>query len=161
MIDLRIIPITAEYDAAIEHIITSVGKEFGAIGDGFGPSDAEVAQMSQHYHELNNSQYFIALINDEVVGGSGIAPFDETRNICELRKLFILPKTRGLGVGKALTLKCLEFAKQKNYQQCYLDTLANMDAAIGLYLSLNFQHLDKPLTGTIHDGCDVWMLKNL
>jgi len=36
-----------------------------------------------------------------------------------------------------------------------------MKSAISLYEKLGFIHLDKPLAGTIHSGCDVWMLKDL
>ena len=44
-----------EDDEHICHIIKTVGAEFSAIGDGFGPSDAEVRCMSQHYNDANNA----------------------------------------------------------------------------------------------------------
>jgi putative acetyltransferase len=34
-----------------------------------------------------------------------------------------------------------------------------MTSAIALYEKLGFTHLERPLDGTIHGGCDVWMLK--
>ncbi|EGA69497.1 putative acetyltransferase [Vibrio sinaloensis DSM 21326] len=34
-----------------------------------------------------------------------------------------------------------------------------MESAIKLYERLGFHHLDQPLEGTEHGGCDVWMLK--
>ena len=43
----------------------------------------------------------------------------------------------------------------------HLDTLQSMTSAIVLYEKLGFEHLDKPLEGTIHNSCDVWMLKEL
>ena len=159
--------IEKEHDGAICQIIKSVGAEYGAIGDGFGPSDPEVLAMSQFYKDEDRSAYFVVLMNDIVVGGGGISPFnDDTDNtksndICELRKLFLLPETRGLGIGKALTKHCLAFAKSKAFKQCYLDTLSSMNAAIKLYEHLDFKHLNKPIQGTIHGGCDVWMLKDL
>ena len=153
--------ITPQYDADMREIITLVGKEFGAIGEGFGPSDAEVEFMSQYYKDEDSSRYFVASVDNCLVGGCGIAPFNQRNDVCELRKLFLLPKSRGLGIGKKLTADCLEYAKCKGYKKCYLDTLANMTQAIGLYEKLGFQHLNKPLDGTIHGGCDVWMLKDL
>src|SRR5690625_2742179 len=89
------------------------------------------------------------------------AGFNGSREICELRKLFLLKESRGLGVGKALVVKCLEYARQKGYKECYLDTLSSMKSAIALYEKFGFVHLDRPLEGTIHNGCDVWMLKKL
>lgn len=156
-----IIEIKQEHDDAICQIIKKVGEEYGAIGDGFGPSDPEVLSMSKYYDEKYKSIYFVVTVNGSVVGGSGIAAFNKSNTICEIRKLFLLPESRGLGLGKKLTLKCLEFARSKGYKQCYLDTLSNMKSAIKLYENLGFKHLHEPLDGTIHGGCDVWMLKDL
>lgn len=148
-------------DTAIGNIIKKVGEEYGAIGDGFGPSDAEVNAMSQHYADENASRYFIATIKENIVGGCGIAAFNGSNDVCELRKLFLLPESRGLGLGKKLTEDCLKYAQHKGYTKCYLDTLKSMQSAISLYEKLGFKHLDKSLAGTIHNGCDVWMLKAL
>jgi putative acetyltransferase len=157
----QIEPIQPQHDSRIAEIIKSVGAEFGAIGEGFGPSDPEVAAMSEHYKDTEASRYYVALVNGRVVGGSGIAGFNASNEVCELRKLFLLPESRGLGLGKKLTEDCLAFAKSQGYKQCYLDTLASMTSAIALYEKLGFERLAQPLAGTIHNGCDVWMLKQL
>lgn len=157
----QIMPIQAQHDAAICQIIQQVGAQYGAIGEGFGPADAEVQCMSQHFSSHQRSQYLVAILDGQVVGGAGIAPFQQQTEICELKKLFLLPKAQGLGIGKALTQACLDFAREQGYQQCYLDTLSNMHSAIALYEKFSFQHLQQPLPGTLHSGCDVWMLKQL
>lgn len=156
-----IFEITPEHDSIIRDIIKKVGQEYGAVGDGFGPSDPEVEAMSNHYNSDQGSRYLVALVNGEIVGGCGIASFNNSTEICELRKLFLLPKSRGLGLGIQLTEACLHFAAQYGYKQCYLDTLTNMKSAISLYEKLGFIHLTQPLEGTIHNGCDVWMLKDI
>lgn len=159
--------IQQEDNDAICQIIKSVGAEFGAIGDGFGPSDPEVLAMSEYYNESAKSSYFVVIIENKIVGGGGIAAFynsnqrHHSSDICELRKVFLLPESRGLGIGKALTKHCLEDAKSKGFKQCYLDTLSSMASAIALYQQLGFKHLTQPIEGTIHGGCDVWMLNEL
>ncbi|WP_372881991.1 GNAT family N-acetyltransferase [Psychromonas sp.] len=158
---VEISPIQAVDDPVICNIIRTVGAEYGAVGEGFGPADPEVMNMSRYYLPEQASLYLIARLDGEIVGGCGIAPFNNSKTICELRKLFLLPRARGLGIGKKLTGQCLDFAQAAGFKQCYLDTLANMDSAIGLYQKLGFAHLSSPLAGTIHGGCDVWMLKNL
>lgn len=157
----QIIPIQAQHDADMCRIIQQVGAQYGAVGEGFGPADAEVQCMSQHYPAENRSQYLVALVDGRVVGGAGIAPFLDSSTVCELKKLFLLPSYQGRGIGKALSLACLAFAREQGYQQCYLDTLSSMQAAIGLYEQLGFIHLDQPWPGTLHGGCDVWMLKSI
>lgn len=152
-------PIRLEQDAEIRTIIKAVGAEFGAVGEGFGPSDPEVDAMSQHYTLDNKSLYLVATLNGKIVGGCGLAPFNSSAQVCELKKLFLLPESRGLGLGKALSEQCLSFATAQGFSSCYLDTLSTMNAAIKLYEKLGFEHLERALDGTEHGKCDVWMLK--
>lgn len=158
---IRIDPITAKDDDDIARIIRKVGAEFGAVGEGFGPGDAEVSAMSQHYLMDHGACYWVAKVDDRIVGGGGIAPFNIERGICELRKLFLLPESRGLGIGRQLLERCLAFAVDAGYVQCYLDSLRTMEVAIKLYEGFGFQRLDEPMAGTPHNRCDVWMLKTL
>ncbi|TDW56380.1 L-amino acid N-acyltransferase YncA [Oceanimonas baumannii] len=155
-----ITPITAEDDAAICRIIQHVGAEFGAVGEGFGPGDEEVLCMSRHYCLEHHSRYFVARLNGEIVGGAGLAPLNGMPGVCELKKLFLLPAARGHGIGRQLADACLDFAAGQGFASCYLDTLGNMSAAICLYEQLGFRHLKAPLAGSVHGGCDVWMLKD-
>lgn len=154
-------PITEQQDDEVCAIIKAVGKEFGAIGEGFGPSDPEVLAMSRYYTQDKQSVYLVATLDGKVVGGCGLAPFNDSQHVCELKKLFLLPESRGLGLGKTLSEQCLNFANQQGFSECYLDTLKSMEAAIKLYEKLGFEHLEQPLAGTEHSGCDVWMLKHL
>jgi len=158
---LTITPILAEHDQTICQIIHAVGAEFGAVGEGYGPSDAEVSHMSQSYTLDNRSLYLVALLNGKIVGGCGLAPFSDSEEICELKKLFLLPESRGLGLGRKLVSECLDFAKKQGFKSCYLDTLSNMNAAVRMYEAFGFEHLSQPLEGTEHNSCDVWMLKEL
>ncbi|GAB7220006.1 GNAT family N-acetyltransferase [Vibrio comitans] len=158
---LKIVSINPEFDPVVKQVIKKVGEEFGAVGEGYGPSDPEVESMSRYYTLENKSRYFVALKDGVVVGGCGVAPFIEGSSICELKKLFLLEGARGLGLGKALSNHCLDFAKEQGFTQCYLDTLSNMTSAVRLYEKLGFEHLTKPLEGTLHNMCDVWMLKTL
>lgn len=160
-VTVEISAITAADDRAVCTIIRQVGSEFGAVGEGFGPADTEVEQMSQHYDDQTGSLYLVAAKAGRIVGGCGVAPWAGSQQICELRKLFLLAESRGQGIGRALTVRCLEYARRQGYQACYLDTLSSMTSAIGLYEKLGFVHLDAPLEGAIHHGCDVWMLLKL
>ena len=158
--EYRIVPISSEHDNDICYIIKNVGVEFGAVGEGFGPSDDEVLEMSKFYNPAFKSKYLILLLNGRVVGGCGLASFNGSKTVCELRKLFLLPEARGRGFGKTIAQKVLKNAKEFGYTQCYLDTLSSMKSAIHLYEDLGFKHLSRPIEGTLHNGCDVWMLKS-
>ncbi len=58
----RIVDISSEHDNDICYIIKNVGVEFGAVGEGFGPGDDEVLEMSAHYNpkeKVNILSYYL------------------------------------------------------------------------------------------------------
>lgn len=154
-------PILADDAPAMAAIIRQVGAEYGAIGEGFGPSDPEVEALHRHYLAARGGRYLVAEAGGRVLGGAGIAALDGEPGTCELKKLFLLPEARGRGLGLRLARACLAFAREAGYQACYLDSLSSMTAAIALYRRLGFAPLNAPLAASIHGGCDVWMLKQL
>jgi len=154
-------PIEKKDDVAIASIIRSVMTEHGAVGDGFSINDPEVNFISQAYCNPQ-SAYFVADEDGEVLGGAGIAPLvGGEAHVCELKKMYILPQARGRGVGQALMTACLESAARIGFRECYLETLANMNAAQALYAKYGFAPLNGPMGATGHSGCNTWMLKRL
>ena len=85
---IEIRPITNQDNKDIAQIIRSVGAEFGAIGEGYGPSDPEVEAMSKNYGVENRSIYLVATMDGKLVGGCGIASFSGSNEICELKNCF-------------------------------------------------------------------------
>jgi putative acetyltransferase len=160
-VTLRIRPIEARDDADVALIIRTVMPEFGAVGSGFAISDPEVDWMSRAYAALR-SAYFVVEDDGVVVGGGGVAPLsggpDDT---CELRKMYFLPLARGRGAGAALMERCLEAARGFGFRQCYLETLAGMDAAMKLYDRSGFERIVGPLGATGHGGCNTFYLRAL
>ncbi|KAK2741344.1 hypothetical protein FQN57_005628 [Myotisia sp. PD_48] len=69
--------------------------------------------------------------------------------LCEMKRLYVLPSTRGRGVGKALVHAILQHARDKGYSEMRLDTLCDMHAPIALYKRVGFvevsQYYDTPL----------------
>jgi GNAT superfamily N-acetyltransferase len=72
---------------------------------------------------------------------------------CEMKRLYILPDARGLGLGKKLIDSIIEVAAGLGYHEIKLDTLPSMHAAIALYTNAGFvptlPYYDTPLDGTI------------
>ena len=58
--------------------------------------------------------------------------------VAEIKRLFVRPKERKAGLGKALVTAVIACAKHLGYGELKLDTLPEMKAAIALYESFGF-----------------------
>ncbi|OJD24083.1 hypothetical protein ACJ73_04555 [Blastomyces percursus] len=75
---------------------------------------------------------------------------------CELKRLYVTPAARGLGVGKALVNAMLAVARQIEYEEVRLDTLPDMREAIAMYRGIGFGPVEKyyetAIEGTVFLG---------
>ena len=136
------------------------------INDGYPKTGTAFADIQLDYmfetYDKPKSIYFVIEDSGKLIGGAGIAQLDNSDEyICELQKMYFLNEARGKGIGHQMILKCLEKAKEFNYEKCYLETLPEMLAAQKLYKKVGFEYLNAPLGGTGHTNCPVWMLKKL
>ena len=145
----------------IETIIRTVLTEFGANKPGFAWQDPELSRLAGVY-QSDDKCYLVAEHQGKVVGGAGIAPFQcDLPNVCELQKMYLLPETRGFGLGQTLMSDLLCRAKEMGYQYCYLETIGSMTGANLLYQKNGFQRIEERLGNSGHSACDVLYLKTL
>lgn len=108
------------------------------------------------------SAYFVATVDDQVVGGAGISRLSAADgSICELRRMYLRKESRGLGIGQELLRQCLQAARHFGYQHCYAETASQMKTAIAFYERHDFRHLTAPLGDTGHNHNDCWLLLEL
>lgn len=154
-------PIEPGDDPRVASVIRTVMPEYGAVGEGFSIMDPEVDAMHEAYAG-EGAAYFVALIDEGVVGGAGIGPLvGGPPDVCELKKMYLLPEARGLGLGRRLLERCLDAARDAGYGRCYLETLGHMREARRLYERNGFQALDGPMGATGHTGCNGWYIREL
>ena len=150
-----------EDNAALAKAIRQVLIDIGVPKVGTAYADPELDFMYQAY-QTTRSAYFVIDEDGVVLGGAGIAPLaGEDPKICELQKMYFLAQGRGRGLGQQMIDHCLAYAKDQNFELCYLETLPYMKAAQKLYLKTGFDYIDGPMGNTGHTSCNVWLTKAL
>ncbi len=91
---------------------------------------------------------WLAYVDRELAGCVGFRPHEE-KAACEMKRLWLRPNYRGLGLGRRLAVTCIAAARAAGYRTICLDTLSFMDAARSLYADLGFHEIpayyDNPL----------------
>ena len=81
-------------------------------------------------------RFLLAYVGKSVVGMAGIKYV--SRDVCELKRLYVLPLCRGVGIGRSLVEQLLAAARILGYSKVRLETLDFMPEATRLYESLGF-----------------------
>jgi GNAT superfamily N-acetyltransferase len=89
--------------------------------------------------EPPHGTFVVARVDDVAVGCGGVCRFDESR--AELKRMYVAPSARGLGLGRRL-LDALEGeARRLGYVAVVLET-GNLQAeALGLYTSAGYERI--------------------
>jgi GNAT superfamily N-acetyltransferase len=89
--------------------------------------------------EPPDGTFLAARIDGRPVGCGGICRFDETRG--ELKRMYVEPGLRGLGLGRQL-LEALEAeARRLGYVAVVLETGNRQPEALGLYTSAGYERI--------------------
>jgi ribosomal protein S18 acetylase RimI-like enzyme len=118
----------------------------------FQSFDKELAELPGIYAPPDG-RLLLATINGQPAGCAALHKLDG--DICEMKRLYVRPQFRGLGLGRQLTEQIIADARNIGYKKMRLDTIAGrMDHAIGLYRQLGFKEIDpyrpNPISGALY-----------
>jgi putative acetyltransferase len=159
--NIQIRPIEQKDNIDIAKVIRGALEEFGANKPGTVYFDPTTDALFELFN-TPGSYYYIATIDNKVVGGAGIFPTENLpKGTCELVKLYLHKDARGTGLGKQLLNTAMQWAKENGYIQVYLESMPELSKAVTIYENVGFQRINQPLGNSGHCGCDIWMVKNL
>ena len=159
---IQIRPIEPNDNIDLAKVIRGALEEFGANKPGTVYFDPTTDALFELFNNTPGSYYFVAIINDVLVGGAGIFPTENLPDgTCELVKLYLHKDARGTGLGKQLLNKAMDWAKEYGYKQVYLESMPELSKAVTIYENVGFERINQPLGNSGHCGCDIWMVKPL
>jgi putative acetyltransferase len=115
----------------------------------FQDFDGELARLPEPYAPPSGA-LLLARVDHEPAGCVALRRLDEGAG--ELKRLYVCPAHRGLGLGRLLTETAIEVAQELGYPSLRLDTIPTMVAAQELYRALGFREIapyrHNPIAGT-------------
>jgi GNAT superfamily N-acetyltransferase len=132
---VEVIPVRGEADIASAAILF---REYAAsIGidleyQGFS---AELATLPGQYAPPSGALLLVK-VDGEAMGCVALRALDES--VLEMKRLYVRPSTRGMGLGKRLVEAAISAARRGGYAELRLDTLGTMVSAQELYRKVGF-----------------------
>ena len=140
---------------AIAAVIGTVLAEYGL---GWEPeqADRDVLEIEKYYLE-SGGEFWTVEQQGQIVGSGGYYPIERGHQAVEIRKMYLLPTSRGRGLGRFLLAELERSIKQKNFQEIWVETATVLAEAVQLYESSGYL----PATGVETARCDQVYVKYL
>jgi putative acetyltransferase len=141
--------------AAAASVIEQVLQEYGLPWEPTG-ADKDVLEVETAYLSAGG-EFWVVERQGQIVGTAAYYPIARSEKAVEIRKMYLLPTARGMGLGKHL-LKQLENAiAAKGFQEIWLETASVLKEAVLLYEKYGYSSA----TGVETKRCDRVYLKHL
>jgi ribosomal protein S18 acetylase RimI-like enzyme len=117
--------------------------------------EAELRDLPGKYAPPEGELLLACSAVDDALGCVALRPLDG-KAVCEMKRLYVRPAARGLGVGRALVAAVIRSAQELGYAEMRLDTLPTMAEAFALYRRFGFieipAYYHNPVPGTRYLG---------
>jgi ribosomal protein S18 acetylase RimI-like enzyme len=117
--------------------------------------EAELASLPGKYAPPTGELMLACSPDGQALGCAAVRPLEGSA-VCEMKRLYVRPAARGLGIGRALVTAIIEAAQALGYAEMKLDTLPTMPEALALYKRCGFLEIPayyhNPVPGTVYLG---------
>ncbi len=144
---IRVRPAHTETDI---HVARELFVEYGqSLGFSlcFQSFDQEYASLPGKYAPPRG-RLLLAEVDGRAAGCIALRPLEE--GVCEMKRLYVRPEFRGLGIGRQLAETVIAEAKEIGYFAMRLDTIEDkMQSAVALYRALGFHEIGPYTTNPV------------
>lgn len=136
-------------------VISSVLLEYGLPWQP-EEADKDVLQIEAYYLKTGG-EFWVIEQENQIVGTAAYYPINRGEKAVEIRKMYLLPKVRGLGLGKFLLQQLETVISAGGFEQIWIETASILTEAVKLYESNGYL----PTTGVETTRCDLVYVKYL
>ena len=136
-------------------VISSVLSEYGLPWQP-EEADKDVLQIEAYYLKTGG-EFWVIEQENQIVGTAAYYPINRGEKAVEIRKMYLLPKVRGLGLGKFLLQQLETVISAGGFEQIWIETASILTEAVKLYESNGYL----PTTGVETTRCDLVYVKYL
>jgi len=142
--ELEVRAVTRDDVEPVIRLVTEVLHEFGLeFGKGAGTDD-ELVDLPESY-TTRGGAFWVAVQGGELYGTCGVFPV--APHTYELRKMYLHPNTRGMGIGGRLLDEAIGWVRARGGTKIVLDTVEEMTRAIAFYEANGFVRDDTQIRG--------------
>lgn len=136
-------------------LIGSVLAEYGLDWEP-GGADKDVLEV-ENFYLAAGGEFWVIEHHGQLVGTGAYYPVCRGEKAVEIRKMYLLPTVRRLGLGKYLLQQLEQAIAAREFQQIWIETASVLVEAVKLYESNGYQ----PAAGVETARCDRVYVKFL
>lgn len=136
-------------------VIRDTLAEYGLAWEPEG-ADRDVLEVEASYFKVGG-EFWVVEQQGQIVGTAAYYPVERGQKAVEIRKMYLLPITRGKGLGRYLLQELEKAIINRGFQAIWIETASVLKEAVKLYESSGYQSA----TGVETARCDRVYVKSL
>ncbi|MFI0426177.1 MAG: GNAT family N-acetyltransferase [Flavobacterium sp.] len=99
--------------------------------------DGDEKDFFAQFNQIYIKNVIVFYENNTALGCGAFKEYEP--NVAELKRMFIVPESRGKGIASKILTELESWAKEEGFTSCILETSFKLENAISLYKKFGFQ----------------------